>query len=426
MLLGNLSHWILILLFFSYSSCLKKSTSEVKFNKTVGLESKKDVLFDTCTFSNINNAKLNTQDFSFFLRSHTLPITSNDLNELNNNVDFIYPLLLNNREQSFENGDTAYYFSKNLKSKVGYLLSEKSKSHKYQLVAFDQFNNLIGQYMTIGLGSEDSPDFFRPFDNNNGFIQFANRLGYSMSLKVFVRIQNNYKENFSIQSEKERINSVCISEDGSSIVTITYDENNTIYLSKYSIDGMKLFSMILQNIDILPNSLFISNDGKYISYFYRKILNNNINESWYIILNSLGNIIFKTPVFHIGNFPARNYSYNNTDYLIVEGHKVYIIDLTNRRLIKELCGNNDKAKAYRVFINNNKLYILFIEYKFINNTKVQDIKYIKTFNIITGENTDSLVIPYIGEISLYLENGQFYLKLEDPYIKLSIYKLQLN
>ena len=110
----------------------------------------------------------------------------------------------------------------------------------------------------------------------------------------------------------------------------------------------------------------------------------------------------------------------------MEGHKVYIIDLTNRRLIKELCGNNDKAKAYRVFINNNKLYILFIEYKFINNTKVQDIKYIKTFNIITGENTDSLVIPYIGEISLYLENGQFYLKLEDPYIKLSIYKLQLN
>ncbi|MGB5024708.1 MAG: hypothetical protein WBO44_05120, partial [Saprospiraceae bacterium] len=355
----------------------------------------------------------------------TLTLSNNDLRKLENNVDYKYPLLLNNRENAQQRADTVSYFSKNFNTSLEFSETDLSSSAHYNLVLFNKEHKVLGNAQTSELGSEETNDYFRPFDNGNGFIQYAYRYGYSMNFKIYSLNDGKYIEKKHLESEVFRLHSVCVAESGNSIALITYNQDKIYNIDKYSINGSKLFSIKLENIDILPSSLYISNNGKYISYYYKKIINNKQGESWYAILNENGKLILNIPVFHIGNFPALNITYKNIDYLIVEGHKVCIIDLTHTKLIREIGGENDSDKAYRVYIKNNRLYILFVEYKFINNKKVQYKKYIRIVDIETGRNTDTITIPYLGEISLYLQDNVFYLKLEDGETKNNIFKLQI-
>ncbi|MBK6352449.1 MAG: hypothetical protein IPN13_07120 [Bacteroidetes bacterium] len=423
--LRKLSFWTHFILFFVYTACAKKSNSEVKLSRAVTLEAKKNIQYDTSTVKGINKNNSNTQELTLFLREHTSPLSLNDLKKLDNNVDYKYPLLLNNRENAQERGDTIYYFSKKFNYKIGFSKTDLIRTGHYNLYLFDEEQKIFRKAETSGLESEETYDCFKPFDNGNGFVQFAYRLGYSMNIKIYTLSNGKYTEAKQLKSEIARLHSVCVAENGSSFVVVTYNKDNIFNIEKYSISGSKLFSRKLQNIDILPSSLYVSNDGNHISYYYRSILNGNQIESRYAILNSRGEPILNIPVFHIGNFPATDIKYKNIDYLIVEGHKVYIFDLTQRKLVREIGGDNNNAKAYRVYFQNNKIYILFVEYRFLNNRKVQDKKYIQIFDLETGLKTSTIILPFSGEVSLYLHGSEFYLKHEDIEMKNNIFKLKI-
>jgi len=64
---------------------------------------------------------------------------------------------------------------------------------------------------------------------------------------------------------------------------------------------------------------------------------------------------------------------------------------------------------------------LFISYLFVDRHKIQNIKVLRKFEILTGKLIDSLRIPLSSQISLFYEQEQFYIQDYDN-VK-SIYKL---
>ncbi len=361
-----------------------------------------------------------------FFKKHIEPMSHVDYDILAKNEDYKFPLLLNNRSQTFEDGDMNYSFSSSLEAKIGYSNSELINTGKYVISIYDKNNTIVGKTKVIGLGSEESDDRFIPFENGKGFIQLANRLELSCNVKIFKQNNNknfDYYEIFELVSDKVNIIDIKISEDSKYMSILKEFDNNYFSISKLTIDGKLLFEKKYARIGILSNSLNISNDGSYISFSYYQEINAKF-EKKYCVLDKNGDKIIDIKVNEVGNYTSNYININGHKYLIVDGITVYIFDLINKTLVKEITSTleSPEVTSYRLFINKKELYILFISYVHLEHHKAQDKKVLQKFSIETGELLSTLNIPVHYPISLFYEDGKFYLMNRDS--NHLIYKLK--
>lgn len=368
-----------------------------------------------------NNLML--RDSIEFFKKHIEPMSPVDYDILAKNEDYRFPLLLNNRNQTFKDGDRNYSFSSSLEAKIGYSYSELISTGKYNISIYDKDNKIVGHTIVKELGSEETVDQFIPFENGKGFIQNAIRMDESADLKVFTKkpSSNDYIELFSITSEVEAISAVSISENSEYFAIMKLDNNHVFTLFKYDISGKLLLKKKFNNIDFLGTSLNISPDGNFIAFSFSEISGGKFVKQKYCVINHKGVKIIETEVNRIGNYTSNFITINRKNYLIVDGHFVYIFDLSKNILIKEIREVDPEMKSYRQFIDKNDLYVLFISYVHVDRQKVQNIKILRKFDILTGKLLDSLRIPLSRQISLFYEEEQFYLQDYDN--AKSIYKL---
>jgi len=358
-----------------------------------------------------------------FFKKHIEPMSHVDYDILAKNEDYKFPLLLNNRSHTFNEEDRNYSFSSSLETKIGYSNSELINSGKYNISIYDKDNKIVGHTIVKELGSEETVDQFIPFENGKGFIQNAIRMDESADLKVFTKkpSSNDYIELFSNTSEVEAISAVSISENSEYFAIMKLDNNHVFTLFKYDISGKLMLKKKFINIDFLGTSLNISPDGNFIAFSFSEISGGKFGKQKYCVINHKGVKIIETEVNRIGNYTSIFITINRKNYLIVDGHFVYIFDLSKNILIKEIREVDPEMKSYRLFINKNDLYVLFISYVHVDRQKVQNIKVLRKFDILTGKLIDSLRIPLSRQISLFYEQEQFYIQDYDN-VK-SIYKL---
>ncbi|MBK7245086.1 MAG: hypothetical protein IPH98_14730 [Saprospiraceae bacterium] len=144
----------------------------------------------------------------------------------------------------------------------------------------------------------------------------------------------------------------------------------------------------------------------------------------YCVLDKNGDKIINIKVNEVGNYTSNYINIDGHKYLIVDGITVYIFDLINKTLVKEITSTleSPEVSAYRLFIKKKELYVLFISYVYLEHHKVQDKKVLQKFSIETGELLSTLNIPVHYPISLFYESEKFYLMNRDS--NHLIYKLK--
>lgn len=416
-------HFIIIVLCLACTRSPKEYAVNAINQKNEEFGGPKVKLEDSINSINHLANNLMLRDSIEFFKKHIEPMSPVDYDILAKNEDYRFPLLLNNRNQTFEDGDMNYSFSSSLEAKIGYSYSELINTGKYNISIYDKDNKIVGHKIVKELGSEETVDQFIPFENGKGFIQNAIRMDESADLKVFTKkpSSNDYIELFSITSEVEVISAVSISENSEYFAIMKLDNNHVFTLFKYNISGKLMLKKKFNNIDFLGTSLNISPNGDFIAFSFSEISGGKFVNQKYCVINHKGGKIIESEVNRIGNYTSNFITINRKNYLIVDGHFVYIFDLSKNLLIKEIREVDLDIKSYRQFIDKNDLYVLFISYLFVDRHKIQNIKVLRKFDILTGKLIDSLRIPLSSQISLFYEQEQFYIQDYDN-VK-SIYKL---
>lgn len=416
-------HFIIIGLSLACTRSPKEHTVNAIDQKHEEFEASKVTVEDSINSVNHLAHNLMLRDSIEFFKKHIEPMSPVDYDILSKNEDYRFPLLLNNRSLTFNEEDWNYSFSSSLEAKIGYSNSELINTGKYDISIYDKGNKVVGHTIVKELGSEETVDQFIPFENGKGFIQNAIRMDESADLKVFTKkpSSNDFIELFSITSEVEAISAVSISDNSEYFAIMKLDTNHGFTLFKYNISGKLMLKKKFNNIDFLGTSLNISPNGDFIAFAFSEISGGKFVKQKYCVINHKGDKIIETEVNRIGNYTSNFITINRKNYLIVDGHFVYIFDLSKNILIKEIREVDPDMKSYRQFINKNDLYVLFISYVHVDRHKVQNIKVLRKFDILTGKLLDSLRIPLSRQISLFYEQEQFYIQDYDN--TKSIYKL---